>query len=158
MAVFALFCVGQSGADAQLGSPAIVRETRLTNTSPPHIQGKFPRDQGLDDPVTFINTDIKAAFQEMCRQASFDTLTGKAKKPYDDGRVQPGDDILTIKELRPFLGYFNAMHSTAFNNRYPDHRGRTHHVKGTTGGQQGDGLEMMCYSLSQHPIMGRSSE
>jgi hypothetical protein len=38
MAVFALFCVGQSGADAQLGSPATVRETRLTHTSPPHIQ------------------------------------------------------------------------------------------------------------------------
>ena len=35
-------------------------------------------DQDPDDPVTFINTDIKAAFQEMCRQASFDTLTGKA--------------------------------------------------------------------------------
>jgi hypothetical protein len=33
-------------------------------------------DQDPDDPVTFINTDIKAAFQEMCRQASFDTLTG----------------------------------------------------------------------------------
>jgi hypothetical protein len=91
----------------------------------------------------------------MCRQASFDTLTGKATKPYDDGPVQPGDDIPTIKELRPFLGYFNAKHSTGSNNRYPDHRGRTHHVKGTTGGQQGDGLEMMRYSLSQHPIMCR---
>jgi hypothetical protein len=69
-------------------------------------------DQDPDDPVTFINTDIKAAFQEMCRQASFDTLTGKATQPYDDGRVQrlqPGDDIPTINELRPFLGYFNAM-------------------------------------------------
>ena len=47
------------------------------------------------------------------------------------------------------------MHSTASNSRYCDHRGHTHHVKGTTGGQQGDGLEMMLYSLSQHPIMGR---
>jgi hypothetical protein len=44
-------------------------------------------DQDPDDPVTFINTDIKAAFQEMCHQASFDTLTGKATQPYDDGRV-----------------------------------------------------------------------
>jgi hypothetical protein len=76
----------------------------------------------------------------MCRQASFDTLTGKATQPYDDGRVQPGDDIPTINELvtelRPFLGYFNAMHSTVSNNRYRDHRGHTHHVKGTTGNQQ----------------------
>ena len=31
-------CVGQSVADAQLGSPAIVRETWLTHISPPHIQ------------------------------------------------------------------------------------------------------------------------
>ena len=68
-------------------------------------------DQDPDDPVTFINTDIKAAFQEMCRQVSFDTLTGQATQPYDDGRVQPGDDIPTIKELRHFLGYFHAMHS-----------------------------------------------
>ena len=48
-----------------------------------------------------------------------------------------------------------VMHSTASNNRYCDHRGHTHHVKGTTGGQQGDGLEMIRYSLSQHPIIGR---
>jgi hypothetical protein len=47
------------------------------------------------------------------------------------------------------------MHSTVSNSRYCDHRGHTHHVKDTTGGQQGDGLEMMLYSLSQHPIMGR---
>ena len=37
---------------------------------------------GPEDPATLINTDIKAAFQEMCRQTSFDTLTGKATKSY----------------------------------------------------------------------------
>jgi hypothetical protein len=63
--------------------------------------------------------------------------------------------------LTPLTNYvlspdtFNAMHSTASNNRYRDHRGHMHYVKGTTGGQQGDGLEMMRYSLPQHPIMGR---
>ena len=87
--------------------------------------------------ITFINTDIKAGFQKIFLQASADTLMGKATQPYDDGRVQPGDDIPTIKELRPFLGYFNAMHSTASNNRYCDHREHTHHVKGTTGGNRG---------------------
>jgi hypothetical protein len=87
---------------------------------------------------SLVNTDIKAAFQEMCRQASFDTLTGKATQPYDDGRVQPGDDIPIIKELRLFLGYFSVMHSTASNNRYYDNRGHTHHVKSTPGGQQGE--------------------
>ena len=47
------------------------------------------------------------------------------------------------------------MRSTASINRYVDHRGRTHRVKGTTGGQQGDGMVMTIYSLSQHPIIGR---
>jgi hypothetical protein len=111
--------------------------------------------QDPDDPITFINTDIAAAFQEMCRQTTFDTLTGKATKSYDNGRVNPGDDIPTIHALWPFLGYFKAMRSTACTNRYCDHRGHMHHVKGTTGGQQGDGMEMTVYSLSQHPIIGR---
>ena len=50
------------------------------------------------------------------------------------------------------------MRSTASVNRYVDHRGRTHRVKGTTGGQQGDGMEMTCFSLSQHPTIGRVFE
>jgi hypothetical protein len=112
-------------------------------------------DQDQDDPIAFINTGIAAAFQKWCRQTTFDMLTGKATKSYDDGRVQPGDDIPTIGALRPFHGYFKAMRSTACNNRYFDHRGHTHHVKGTTGGQQGDGMEMTINSLSQHPIIGR---
>jgi hypothetical protein len=61
----------------------------------------------------------------------------------------------TIHASWPFLGYFKAMRSTACTNRYCDHRGHTHHVKGTTGGQQGDTMEMTVYSLSQHPIIGR---
>ena len=68
-------CVGQSGADAQLGSPAIVRETWLTHISPPHIQilcnaqvafRMVPRDARSCSTCSFINTYIKAAFQEMC--------------------------------------------------------------------------------------------
>jgi hypothetical protein len=47
------------------------------------------------------------------------------------------------------------MLSTECTNRFTDHCGRTHHVTGTTGGQQGDGMEMGRYSLSQHPIWGR---
>jgi hypothetical protein len=136
MAVFALFCVGQSGADAQLGvPPAIVRETRPTHTSPPHIQilcagglqdgatrcaqllnmlHDLPTDdQDLDDPVTFINTDIKAAFQEMCRQASFDTLTGKATQPYDDGQVQP-----LVMTSPPLKNYVLSLESS----RHAQHR------------------------------------
>ena len=73
----------------------------------------LPReDQDPDDPAVFINTEIRNAFQEMCRQTSFDTLMGVATQTYDGGRVQPGDAIPTISELEPFLGYFWAMHST----------------------------------------------
>jgi hypothetical protein len=79
----------------------------------------LPReDQDLDDPAVFINTDIRNAFQEMCRQTSFDTLMGVATQTYDGGRVQPGDTIPTINELEPFLGYFWAMHSTECTNRF----------------------------------------
>ena len=112
---------------------------------------------------------------EMSRQTSFDTLMGVATQTYDGGRVQPGDTIPTISELErerescllvlnsvtstpqwmPFLGYFWAMHSTECTNRFTDHCGRTHHVTATDGGQQGDGMEMGRYSLSQHPIWGR---
>jgi hypothetical protein len=81
----------------------------------------------------FIN--IEMAFQEMCRQASFDTIKGKTTKPYDDGLVQPGDDIPTIKELCPSLGYFNCMYSTASNNRYRDHSGHRPVSIGGSGGQ-----------------------
>jgi hypothetical protein len=116
----------------------------------------LPREaQDPDDPAVFINTDIRNAFQEMSRQTSFDTLMGVATQTYDGGRVQPGDTIPTISELEPFLGYFWAMHSTECTNRFTDHCGRTHHVTATDGGQQGDGLEMGRYSLSQHPIWGR---
>ena len=57
-----------------------------------------------------------------------------------------------------FPRYLNAMRSTACTNRYFDHCGDTHHVQGTTGGQQVDGMEMTVYSLSQHPINGRTLE
>ena len=91
----------------------------------------------------------------MCRQTSSDTLTGIATQTYDDGQVQPGDEIPTIKELWPFLEYFKAMHSTKCINCFTNHRGHTHNVTSTTSGQQGDGLEMLRFSLSQHPIWGR---
>jgi hypothetical protein len=72
--------------------------------------------------------------------------------------VNPGDDIPTIRAVWPFLGYFTAMRSTVCTNRYFDHRGHRHHVKDTTGGQQGNGMEMTVYSLSQQPIIGRAFE
>ena len=101
MAVFALFCAGQSGADAARLTSDCTRDTAHTYFTTTYLnfmqyagglqhgttryaqllnmlQGLPTDDQDPDDHVTFINTDIKAVFQEMCRQASIDTLTGKA--------------------------------------------------------------------------------
>jgi len=65
----------------------------------------LPREeQDPDDPATFINTDIQAAFKEMCRQTSSDTLTGIATQTYDDGQVQPGDEIPTQWTARGWVG------------------------------------------------------
>ena len=66
-------------------------------------------DQDPDDPVTFINPDIKASFQELFRQSSFAPLTGKAPQPYDDGRVNPRYHIPTITVIPPFLLYFTTF-------------------------------------------------
>ena len=116
MAVFALFCVGQSGADAQLGSPAIVRETRLTHISPPHIQilcnvqvayRMVPRDARrcltcsmicprMTKTLMILSPSSTPTSRRLFRKCAVRpplTLTGKATEPYDDGRVQPGDDI-----------------------------------------------------------------
>ena len=90
-----------------------------------------------DDPATFINTDVTNAFNETCRQTTFDTLMGKATRSYDDGRVSPGDPIPTIPGIWPFMGYFASMRSTASINRYTDHRGRTHHILGHNGRSTG---------------------
>jgi hypothetical protein len=100
-------CVGQSGADAQLGSSAIIRETRLTNTSQPHIpilcnaQVAFrmvPRDARSCSTCSMIcprrnktlmnlspssTPTSRRLFRKCARQTSFDTLTGTVTKPYD---------------------------------------------------------------------------
>jgi hypothetical protein len=113
--------------------------------------------QDLDDPIAFINTDIAAAFQEMCRQTTFDTLSGRATKPYDGGLVKSGDVIPTIAALGPFHWYFRAMGSTVSINRYVDHRAVTR-----TGSKAP--LEVsratvwrwpFLVGCSQHPTIGR---
>ena len=53
------------------------------------------------------------------------------------------------------MGYFASMRTTACINRFTDHHGHTHHVLGTTGGQQGAPDEMQTFSMTLHPIWGR---
>ena len=108
-----------------------------------------------DDPATFINTDITNALNEVDWQTTIDAFMGKASRSYDDGRVSPGESIPTIPGMWPFMGYFASMRTTASINRFTDHRGRTHHILGTTGGQQGAPDEMQNFCMTVHPIWGR---
>jgi hypothetical protein len=48
-----------------------------------------------------------------------------------------------------------TTHNGANILRYTDHKGHVHHIRGTTGGQQGDPLEMLSFCLTIHPIWGR---
>ena len=85
----------------------------------------------------------------------FDTLIGKASRTYDDGQVQIGDQLPHLASMHAFFLYFKAMHQCPSTLRYTDHKGTVHHIEGTTGGQQGDPLEILRFCLTIHPIWGR---
>ena len=99
-----------------------------------------------------VQPDVKNAFNEANRQTAFDTVNGKASKPYDNGNVQPGESILTFSELQHAFPYFRSMHSDRSHNRFFDHKDLSHTIYGTTGGQQGDPLEMLRFCATTHPI------
>ena len=46
------------------------------------------------------------------------------------------------------------MHDTAGTLRYVDHKGQVHHVEGSSGGQQGDPMEMIRICATIHPTWG----
>ena len=107
-------------------------------------------------PRAICQLDARNAYNEDDRSAAMDALCGIASKPYDDGRVQPGDAIVpTFKDVQPFFSYFKSMHSTASMLRFEDEHGAPHHLKGTTGGQQGDPAEGLKFAASVHPTWSR---
>ena len=124
------------------------------SSAPPsgHNVGTQPWAESLH---AFIEIDLKNAFNDACRQAAFDTLSGVATKSYDQDNVQIGDALPCLPELQNFFGYFRNMHDTASTLRYLDPSGSTHHIDGTRGGQQGDPLEMYRFSHTIHPLWGR---
>ena len=102
-----------------------------------------------------LNIDLRNAFNEANRHAAFDALIGKASRTYDDGQVQIGDQLPHLAPMHAFFLYFKAMHQCPSTLRFTDHKGTVHHIEGTTGGQQGDPLEMLRFCLTIHPIWGR---
>ena len=101
-----------------------------------------------------LSIDLLNALNEANRHAAFDVLTGKASRTYDNERVQIGDNIPHLVTAQHFFLYFKAMHNSDGILRYTDHKGQVHHIHGTTGGQQGDPLEMLRGCLIIHPTWG----
>ena len=54
-----------------------------------------------------------------------------------------------------FFDYFRAMQDTASALLCVDHKGQVHRVSGSSGGQQGDPLEMIPFCDTIHPVWGR---
>ena len=102
-----------------------------------------------------LNIDLRNAFIEANGRAAFEALTGKALRVYENGRVQIGDEIPHLAAAKCFFLYFKAIHDGAGTFRYTDSTGMVHHIRGTTGGQQGDPLEMLRFCLTIHPFWGR---
>ena len=112
----------------------------------------FDSEKHPDDKTwALLEIDIKNAFNEALRQAAFDVIAGKASREYDNGNVKPGDHIQSLDALWRFFDYFRAMHDTASTLRYVDHKGQVHHVEGSSGGQPGDPMEMVCFCATIHP-------
>ena len=69
--------------------------------------------------------------------------------------MKVGDDLPSFPGLWRFFDYFRAMQDTASTLRYVDHNGQVHHVSGSSGGQQGDPLEMIRFCATIHPVWER---
>jgi hypothetical protein len=69
--------------------------------------------------------------------------------------IKEGDVIDTVDILTNLFGYFKAMCGCHSKLRYFDWDGQVHLVKGKTGGQQGDPLEMLIFNLTIHHLWVR---
>jgi hypothetical protein len=106
------------------------------------------------DPEVIIQIDVANVFNSTNRGLTLDVLNGRASRDYVCG-LKKGDVIPTCDTLTNLFGYFKAMRSCEAKLRYFDWDGQVHIVKGKTGGQQGDPLEMLILNLTVHHIWGR---
>ena len=101
-----------------------------------------------------IKIDVANAFNSTDRDLTLDVLSGHASRDYACG-LKIGDVIPTCDTLSNLFGYFKDMWMCEAKLRYFDWDGQVHIVKGKTGGQQGDPLEMLIFNLTVHHIWGR---
>ncbi len=88
------------------------------------------------------------------RGLTLDVLNGRASRDYTCG-LKKGDAIPTVDTLSNLFGYLKAIRSCEAKLRYFDWDGQVYVVKGKTGEQQGDPLEMLIFNLTVHHIWGR---
>jgi hypothetical protein len=81
-------------------------------------------------------------------------ISGRASRDYACG-FKRWDVIPTVDTLTNLFGYFSVIHTYNVKLRYFDWDGQVHLVKGKTGGQQGDPLEMLTFNLTIHHLWGR---
>ena len=63
-------------------------------------------EHDVSDPLVTVQLDASNAFCSVTRQSQFDVLAGKVSRPYDDGRVQVGDELPRPRTLDKYWGYF----------------------------------------------------
>jgi len=112
-------------------------------------------DYDVSDPLVTVQLDVSNAFCSVSRQPQFDVWAGKVFLSYDNGRVQVGDELPRPRTLDKYWGYFLSMQSNASTMRFSDNQGVTHHLPCSKGGQQGDGLETIRFTVTVHPSIGR---
>jgi hypothetical protein len=81
-------------------------------------------------------------------------ISGRVSRDYACG-IKEGDVIVTVDSLTILFDYFKAMRGCHSKLRYFDWDGQVHLVKGKTGGQEGDPLEMLIFNLTIHHLWGR---
>jgi len=72
--------------------------------------------------------------------------------------VQVGDELPRPRTLDKYWGYLLSMQGNASTMRFSDNQGVTHHLPCSKGGQQGDGLETIRFTVTVHPSIGRVCE
>ena len=116
-------------------------------------------DHDVSDPLVAVQRlDAPNAFCSVSRQPQFDVSSGKASGPYDDGRLQVGDELPRPRTLDKYWGYFLSMQGNASTMHFNDSQGVTHHLPCSKGGQQDDGLETIRFAVTVHPSIGRVCE
>ena len=56
-------------------------------------------DHDVSDPLVAVQLDASNDFCSVVRQPQFNVLAGKASRPYDDGRIQIGDELPRLRTL-----------------------------------------------------------